>query len=185
MKSIEAKRILESEGLNEQFVTVQTAKEAIEAAEKDAEWRAEVEVEKIRDKFDEAAKRFHNNASGMTLNEYQEKAMTTCLPTSSNDCYMLFGMVEEVGELCGKVSKAIRKRIVDVNGNDVTEHVLVSRKDYEILCEQIKAEAGDVLWMLAGLCRQFRWTLEEVAQYNLDKLAKRKESNTITEHTDH
>ena len=45
----------------------------------------------------------------MTLNEYQEKAMGTCLPSCENFSYMMLNLVGEVGELAGKVAKSIRK----------------------------------------------------------------------------
>lgn len=118
----------------------------------------------------------------LTLNEYQQKAMTTCLPSCENDMYMLLLIAEEVGELCGKVSKSIRKNKTLINKNDILP---IKNEDGLELEEQIKGEIGDVLWGLAGLCRQFGWTLNEVSQYNLDKLAKRKESGTIVTHTDH
>jgi len=120
----------------------------------------------------------------MTLNYYQSQAMTTCLPSSANDCYMLFGLVEEVGELCGKVSKGIRKEWVSVDNSRISR-ITGDSGTMDEFWEQVKSEAGDCLWMLAGLCRQFGWTLEEVAQYNLDKLAKRKGSETIVTHEDH
>lgn len=118
----------------------------------------------------------------LTLNEYQQKAMTTCLPSCENDMYMLFGLVEEVGELAGKISKAIRKKEIAVKDNRI---VWLDTKINEETAEKIKSECSDVAWFLAGICRQFGWTLNEVAQYNLDKLAKRKESGTIVTHTDH
>lgn len=34
----------------------------------------------------------------MTLNEYQDKAMETCLPESENFSYMMLNLVGEVGE---------------------------------------------------------------------------------------
>ena len=46
----------------------------------------------------------------LTLNEYQEKAMTTCLPTCNNIAYMSTNLCGEVGELLSKLAKAIRKR---------------------------------------------------------------------------
>ena len=46
----------------------------------------------------------------LTLNEYQEKAMTTCLPTSKNFSYMFLNLVGEVGEFASKVAKHIRKK---------------------------------------------------------------------------
>lgn len=115
----------------------------------------------------------------MTLNEYQEQAMVTCLPESRNDLYMLFGLNEEVGELHGKYSKAIRKGWLRANDDN---NVLISGEGYEHeeeMIANIKKEAGDVLWMLSGFCKVMGWTLEEVAQMNLDKLASRKERGVI------
>ena len=45
----------------------------------------------------------------MTLNEYQEKAMSTCMPSCDNMAYMLINLMSELGELAGKVSKPIRR----------------------------------------------------------------------------
>lgn len=45
----------------------------------------------------------------MTLNEYQDKAMSTCMESCNNPLYMLLMLGEEAGELNGKFSKAIRK----------------------------------------------------------------------------
>ena len=45
--------------------------------------------------------------------------------------------------------------------------------------EELKKEAGDILWQLSGLCEVMGWSLEEVAQQNLDKLASRKQRNVI------
>ena len=49
----------------------------------------------------------------------------------------------------------------------------------ETLYEELKKEAGDILWQLSGLCSVMGWNLEDVAQENLDKLAARKEAGTI------
>ena len=45
--------------------------------------------------------------------------------------------------------------------------------------EELKKEAGDILWQLSGLCTVMNWELEDVGQTNLDKLAARKAANTI------
>ena len=45
--------------------------------------------------------------------------------------------------------------------------------------EELKKEAGDMLWQLSGLCEVMGWRLEEVAIGNLDKLAARKKAGTI------
>jgi hypothetical protein len=47
----------------------------------------------------------------MTLNEYQERAMATCMATCSNFSYMALNLVGEVGEFASKVAKCIRKGI--------------------------------------------------------------------------
>lgn len=125
----------------------------------------------------------------LTLNEYQRRAMTTCLENCENDMYMMFMLVEEIGELFGKVSKAIRKGYCEIECNEIELYGYHSHMEFKdeikSFFDQLKGEAGDILWGLAGLCNQFGWSLEEVAQYNLDKLAKRKEQGTIVNHTDH
>lgn len=108
----------------------------------------------------------------MTLEEYQEQAMTTCLPESENFAYMMLNLVSEVGEIAGKVGKSIRKGQLVINENEL------SAIGYDQDTELMK-EAGDVLWQLSGLCSVMGWSLEEIAQMNLDKLADRKKRNVI------
>lgn len=107
----------------------------------------------------------------MTLNEYQKQAMTTCMESSNNFSYMFIGLVGEVGELASKVAKMIRKGRGSIHNNRLG-HPEDER-------EGILSEAGDCLWMLAGICSVMGWNLEDVGQYNLDKLADRKERNVI------
>lgn len=113
----------------------------------------------------------------MTLNEYQKQAMTTCMPSSENFSYMFLNLVGEVGEFASKVAKAIRK------GNAEISHSKLSRiGDTDMLAtqdEELKKEAGDILWQLSGVCSVMGWSLNEVAQMNLDKLAARKQAGTI------
>lgn len=75
--------------------------------------------------------------------------MATCMATCSNFSYMALNLVGEVGEFASKVAKSIRK------------------------------EAGDILWQLSGLCKVMGWSLEDVAQENLDKLASRQARGVI------
>ena len=113
----------------------------------------------------------------MTLNEYQEKAMTTCMSSSENFSYMFLNLVGEVGEFASKVAKAIRKGFVQICKNKLSRigdtDMLYAQE------EELKKEAGDVLWQLSGLCSIMGWTLEEIAQMNLEKLAARKAIGTI------
>lgn len=116
----------------------------------------------------------------LTLNEYQKKAMRTCLPTSENFSYMFLNLVGEVGEFASNVAKHIRKghySIMDsniANGNNIDD-----LQDCRDALNELKKEAGDVLWQLSGLCSVMNWSLEDVAQQNLDKLASRQQRNVI------
>lgn len=114
----------------------------------------------------------------MELNEYQSNAMTTCMASCNNLSYMFFNLVGEVGEFASKVAKHIRKGNAMIDNNQfITEvgEAQVTEEEIELL----KAEAGDCLWQLSGLCKVMGWTLEEVAQQNLDKLAARQKVGTI------
>lgn len=121
----------------------------------------------------------------MELNDYQERAMTTCMPSSNNFSYMLLNLVGEVGEFASKIAKGIRKEKMQIGGFEDNDTFL---KNELYFCEfptcieqewELKKEAGDILWQLSGLCKVMGWSLEEVAQMNLDKLAARKAAGTI------
>ena len=116
------------------------------------------------------------------LNEYQRVAMTTCTESSRNFSYMMLNFVGEVGEFASKVAKAIRKEKCTIEGNRLFvdgSHPLFqgSMTDDEI--EDLKREAGDCLWQLSGLCTVMGWSLEDIANANLCKLASRKERGVI------
>lgn len=116
----------------------------------------------------------------MELNEYQERAMATCMPSCDNFSYMMLNLIGEVGELASKVAKDIRK-VNAVIGHGM-DNELIPRMPFDewiVRQEEYKAEAGDILWQLAGLCKAMGWDLEEVAQGNLDKLADRKARGVI------
>lgn len=110
----------------------------------------------------------------MELNEYQEKAMTTCMESSNNFSYMFLNLVGEVGELASKVAKHIRKEKAYITENYLFTELCTWDEE-----EDLKKEAGDILWQLSGLCRVMDWKLEDVAQMNLEKLASRKQRNVI------
>ena len=126
----------------------------------------------------------------MELNEYQRRAMTTCMPSSENFSYMLLNLVGEVGEFASKVAKGIRKNHCSIGlepniadaydiANETTANELWQFFGFEERLEELKKEAGDILWQLSGLCSVMGWGLEDIAQMNLDKLAARKEAGTI------
>ena len=101
----------------------------------------------------------------MTLNEYQEGALSTAIyPESRKIIYPTLGLTGEAGEVSDKVKKVIRD-----NNDEFTDE----RK------RQIALELGDVLWYAASLAHDLGYTLDEVAQMNLDKLASRMQRDKI------
>ena len=117
----------------------------------------------------------------MELNMYQEQAMETCMmPTCDNISYMLLNLVGEVGEFASKIAKGIRKGEMMIKDNMLCLNPKkVTKESHARLGESLMAEAGDILWQLSGLCTIMGWDLEEVAEYNLKKLAERKKNGTI------
>lgn len=102
----------------------------------------------------------------MTLNEYQELAARTINPTltvQEQTEHALFGIASETGELLGLWQKAMQGHDID------DEHVL--------------KECGDILWMLAELLTAKGYTLDDVAQMNIDKLKARYPDGFDTEHS--
>jgi NTP pyrophosphatase (non-canonical NTP hydrolase) len=118
----------------------------------------------------------------MEINEYQKRAMETCMESCNNLSYMLLNLVGEVGEFASKVAKEIRKEnmCIGVNTTKRNEHYWFTHDgDSYAKEEELKKEAGDILWQLSGLCSVMGWSLEDVAQTNLEKLAARKKAGTI------
>ena len=98
----------------------------------------------------------------LTINDYQKEAhKTACyMGLEEGDFrYPVMGLAEEAGEVSGKFAKAVR----DENGV-----ISAERK------EAIKKELGDVCWFIAEISTLLGFTLEDVMQGNLDKLASRK-----------
>ena len=114
----------------------------------------------------------------MEMNEYQRRAIETCMPSCNNYSYMMLNLVGEVGELAGKVAKAIRKEKAYILDNQlITERGLNALTVEEM--NDIKSEAGDVIWQIAGLCHVMGWAFDDVAKNNLAKLADRKNRGVI------
>ena len=109
----------------------------------------------------------------LSLNEYQEKAMKTCMPSCDNPSYMLFNLVGEVGEFASKLAKDIRKGNVRIENNELIFTTRITLTEALERLEEYKKEAGDMLWQLFGVFSVMGWKANDVAIGNLDKLADR------------
>lgn len=101
----------------------------------------------------------------MTINEYQEGARRTAIyPSSRAIIYPTLGLTGEAGEVADKVKKVIR---------DNNDEFTPERR------HQIALELGDVMWYAASLAHDLGYTLDDICQMNLDKLASRMQRDRI------
>lgn len=100
------------------------------------------------------------------FNTYQRESRKTwsLIHTDHAIVYPTLGLVNEAGEVAGKVKKIFR----DKGGQ-------ISEADRDAL----KHELGDVLWYLTQICTELDLTLQQVAETNIDKLFSRLERNQI------
>lgn len=110
----------------------------------------------------------------LSLNEYQRRAMTTCMESCDNHAYMLFGLVGEVGELFSKLAKAIRKDKIAMNNNDFNLQTLTDQEKHDL-----KSELADCQWFVAGIAFSMGWDLQDIGESNLAKLADRAKRGVI------
>jgi NTP pyrophosphatase (non-canonical NTP hydrolase) len=102
----------------------------------------------------------------LTINDYQHKAIATAIYGAGYSIvYPTLGIAGEAGEVADKVKKILR----DNNGEFTDEKKL-----------EIAKEIGDVCWYIAALCRDLGFSMAEVCQMNLDKLASRQARNKIS-----
>ena len=102
----------------------------------------------------------------MDFNDYQSKSRKTAkYPAIGNPViYPTLGLVNEAGEVAGKIKKVFRDK-----GGSITEEDRLA----------LKQELGDVLWYLTQISTELGLTLEEIAEANLEKLFSRLERNRI------
>lgn len=111
----------------------------------------------------------------MTFNEYQKLAQETAIyPEDYRGTYPALGLVEEAGEVAGKVKKMLRDKpylhdYLILRTDPRPEHLV----EFSQLQDAIKKELGDVLWYIAAVCTDFDLTMQDVAETNYQKLKDR------------
>jgi len=101
----------------------------------------------------------------MNIIEYQRRTLDTAVYPGAGEHgfqeinYLVHGLTSEAGEVSGKLKKIIRGDVVPP--------------------EAFLAEIGDVLWYLARICDNVGVDLEQVAEYNYNKLQERAKQKVI------
>jgi NTP pyrophosphatase (non-canonical NTP hydrolase) len=107
----------------------------------------------------------NKKGESMTLDEYQTQALKTA---DFNDPHifieLILGLSGEAGEITEKVKKMYRD-----NGGNIES---LDKDD-------IKKELGDILWYVGVTARYFGFSLDDVAQANVEKLASRQKRGTL------
>jgi NTP pyrophosphatase (non-canonical NTP hydrolase) len=102
----------------------------------------------------------------MDFNDYQTKSRKTAgYPAIGQPViYPTLGLVNEAGEVAGKIKKIFRDKKGVINETDR---------------DALKAELGDVLWYVAQVATELGLSLDEIAEYNIAKLLDRLERGKI------
>ncbi len=96
----------------------------------------------------------------MNFEEYQKEASLTALYPKrlKNLEYPTLGLAGEAGEVANIVKKIQRDF-----GGEITGEIRIKLKD----------ELGDVLWYISACADELNLTLQEIAEFNVEKLAAR------------
>ena len=93
----------------------------------------------------------------MNLNQYQSAAWRTARPDWGQERRLTMAALGAAGE-SGEFADHVKK---------------IYFHEHPLDAEKIKLELGDILWYIAEAASALDITLEEVAQANIDKLARR------------
>lgn len=97
----------------------------------------------------------------MTMDEYQQEALTTAIyPQNRALEYLALKLCGESGEVAEKIGKSIR------------DNKPLDDKD-------LAKELGDVLWYIANLADYLGYELSEIAEMNLTKLKDRQNRGVL------
>ena len=109
----------------------------------------------------------------MTFDEYQADAMETAIYPDEL-IYPVLGLVGEAGEVAEKVKKYYRDNSYSVNCEDAVAEIPAEVR------MGIARELGDVLWYITAIASDIGYSLEEVAQLNVEKLEDRFDRDVLT-----
>ena len=100
-----------------------------------------------------------------SLNMYQAEAMVTAVfKEELKIVYPALGLNGEAGEVAEKVKKVLRGE---------------SEGRTDDKCREIAKELGDCLWYVSVLANSIGYTLQEIAEMNINKLRSRQQRGRI------
>ena len=102
----------------------------------------------------------------MNFSEYQKATMRTARPHDAKDelMHLVLGLVGEAGEIAEKFKKWVRDQESD---------------ESKIDRDDMKKELGDVLWYVSVMAEYLGLELDDVASFNIAKLADRQKRGVI------
>lgn len=102
----------------------------------------------------------------MDFATYQQRCRSTARypQVGANPIYPTLGLCGEAGEVADKVKKVVRDRDGQFDA---------------AVRDDLLLELGDVLWYVAQLASELGFSLAEIGEANLAKLASRAERNVI------
>jgi len=102
----------------------------------------------------------------MTFKQYQTLSRKTAIYPNKgkNFIYPTLGLAGEAGEVAEKVKKILRDKKGLLDSADKKE---------------IAKELGDVLWYTAQIATELKFSLEDVAKINLEKLFLRQKNKKL------
>ena len=89
----------------------------------------------------------------------------------ANYIYPALGLVDEAGEVAGKVKKILRDKVGQIKDD-------AGAIDPEIK-DMITKELGDVLWYVSQLAVEFGIHMQDIADKNVEKILSRQERGKI------
>lgn len=103
----------------------------------------------------------------MDMNDYQNRTNKTVVypPGELGKHYVIIALCGEVGELANLFKKYLRGDFDNLPS--------------DVFRSKLEGELGDILWYLAQAAEIFDMRLNDVAKFNLEKLAHRKVLGTL------
>ena len=114
----------------------------------------------------------------LTMDAYQDRVSEFCFYKGSL-LYPAMGLAGESGEVIEKVKKLYRDDEFNFMQEDLSDELSAEQ------ARDLALELGDVMFYVAACAADIGYSLEEIADMNIDKLASRRKRNKLSGSGDH